>query len=222
MFRFLAATFFAVFALGPAVMPAAAFPLFDKEAADRIVEARSTAAWRNIGVPDHHRFNLLKKALAAGTADDKVLADGIELGRRHLDSEPLFAGSVFGAITQAGQTRTLPAARYGEALYWNAVAYDRICERDGELCQMLAVSILAEHPGSASLKASALRYMAYVDAAGAALLSPDLKADAARQCSAARDIFAGRAEIEARAEHRFYAEQLRAPCGAGLAAAAPR
>ena len=218
MFRLLAAAALAALLLAPAP-PAAALP-FDKEAADRVIETRSIAAFRQVGVADLQRFNYLKKSLAAGTAATAELDEAVALGRRWLDKEPVFAASVFGAIVQAGQGGRLPAAPHADALYWNAIAYDRICERDGELCQMLAVSILSDHPGSAALKASALRFMSYANAAAAAL-PPDRAADAARTCLTARTIFADRATREAREATPFYAAQLGTACGTERTAAAP-
>lgn len=218
MFRLFAAAALAALLFAPAP-PAAALP-FDKEAADRLIETRSLAAFRKIGVGDMQRLNYLKRSLAAGTTGAVELEEGVALGRRWLDKEPVFAASVFGAIAQAGQTGRLPAAPHAEALYWNAIAYDRICESDGELCQMLAVSVLADHPGSAPLKASALRFMSYANAAAAAL-PPDRAGDASRTCLAAREVFADRAAREARDTTPFYAAQLRTACGAERTAAAP-
>ena len=218
MFRFIAAAALAALLLAPAP-PAEALP-FDKEAADRVIEARSIAAFRKIGTGDLYRFNMLQKDLIAGVATAQTLEEGLELGRRWLDKEPVFAGSIFGAIVQAGRAGTLPAAPHADALYWNAIAYDRICKNDGELCQMLAVSILAGHPGTAALKASALRFMAYAEAAQAAL-PPDRAGDAARTCLAARTVFADRAAREARDTTPFYAARLGTACGTERTAAAP-
>ena len=205
MFRLLAAAALAALLLAPAP-PAAALP-FDKEAADRVIETRSIAAFRQVGVADLQRFNYLKKSLAAGTAATAELDEAVALGRRWLDKEPVFAASVFGAIVQAGQGGRLPAAPHADALYWNAI-------------QMLAVSILSDHPGSAALKASALRFMSYANAAAAAL-PPDRAADAARTCLTARTIFADRATREAREATPFYAAQLGTACGTERTAAAP-
>jgi len=221
MFRPFAAAVLATLFVLPAPPPAEAASFFGTASADKLIAERTTAAWRKIGTGDLYRFNLLQKDLIAGAATAAVLEEGMALGRRWLDKEPFFAGSVFGVIARAPEAAERPAAPlYSEALYWNAIAYDRICERDGELCQALAASILSSEPGAASLKASALRYINFANAATAGALPPDLAADAAAKCRTARDVLKSRAAREARDTHGFYAEQLQSTCGNPLAAIA--
>jgi len=216
MFRFVATALLAALLAAPA---AQAMPFFGKAEADRLIAERATAAYRKIGTGDLYRFNMLQKDLIAGVATAQTLEEGLALGRRWLDKEPFFAGSVFGAIARAPAASQRPAPpAYSEALYWNAIAYDRICERDGELCQALAASILAGEPGAASLKASALRYINFANAAAAGTLPPDLAADATAKCRTAHEVFALRAARDARDSDSFYAEQLQTACGGTLAA----
>ncbi len=219
MFRFVAKALLAALLAAPAALPAQAMPFFGKPAADKLIAERAAAAYRKVGTGDLYRFNMLQKDLVAGVATARTLEEGLALGRRWLDKEPFFAGSVFGLISRAPAASERPAPpAYSEALYWNAVAYDRICERDGELCQALAASILADEPGAASLKASALRYINFANAATAGALPPDLAADATSKCRTAHEVFAMRATRDARDSHSFYAEQLQTACGGTLAA----
>ena len=219
MFRSFAAALLAALLAAPAALPAQAMPFFGKPAADQLIAERAAAAWRKIGTGDLYRFNMLQKDLVAGVATAQALKDGLALGRRWLDKEPFFAGSVFGLIARAPEASERPAPpAYSEALYWNAIAYDRICARDGELCQALAASILADEPGAASLKASALRYINFANAATAGALPPDLAADATAKCRTAHEVFAMRAARDARDSHSFYAEQLQTACGGTRAA----
>ncbi|MBX3491420.1 MAG: hypothetical protein KF899_00515 [Parvibaculum sp.] len=223
MFRPFAAAILATLFILPAHPPAEAASFFGTASADKLIAERTTAAWRKIGTGDLYRFNMLQKDLIAGEATAAALEEGMALGRRWLDKEPVFAGSVFGLIARAPEAAQRPAAPlYSEALYWNAIAYDRICERDGELCQALAASILSGEPGAASLKASALRYINFANAAAAAgALPPGLAADAAAKCRTAHEVLKSRAARDARDTQGFYAEQLQAACGAARTAAAP-
>lgn len=208
---FLAAAILGAWALVAASAPASAS--FIDEAAGGVIGARSDAMFRRIGVNDLYRFNRLEKALAGGTAGLEDLDTGLELGHRFLDSEPMFAGFVFGAIARAYSAGTLPPMRQtGEALYWNAVAYDRVCAADGELCQALAASAFSGHPGSGALKATALRYIDFADAVASNQLPPDLAADAAAQCRLAHELMASRAAAEGRGSDAFYGRGLVTAC----------
>jgi hypothetical protein len=100
----------------------------------------------------------------------------------------------------------------GEALYWNAIAYDRVCAKDGELCQALAASAFSGRPGSGSLKATALRYIGFADAAASGQLPPDIAADATAQCRLAHELMASRAIAEGRGDDAFYGRGLVTAC----------
>lgn len=208
---FLAAAILGAWALATASLPASA--AFMDEAAEAVIDERSAAMFRRIGVGDLYRFNRLEKALAGGTAGLEDLDTGLELGHRFLDSEPMFAGFVFGAIARAYSAGTLPPMRQtGEALYWNAVAYDRVCAKDGELCQALAASALSGRPGSGALKATALRYIDFADAVASNQLPPDIAANAAAQCRLAHELMASRAAAEGRGDDAFYGRGPVAAC----------
>ena len=80
---FLAAAILGAWALATASLPASA--AFMDEAAEAVIDERSAAMFRRIGVSDLYRFNRLEKALAGGTAGLEDLDTGLELGHRFLD-----------------------------------------------------------------------------------------------------------------------------------------
>ena len=173
----------------------------DETPSARVVNERGRAAFLAVGVADLQRFTLFKKAIATGQVNRSMIAEEMDVGLRYADREPLFAGSVFGAVIEAYDEAEMPKdGIYAGASYWNALSYDRICAQDGELCQALADIVLTDHPGSPYLKASLLRYLDYARAAQAAGLAPDRAREVSEKCLAAHSALADRAHAEGRGE----------------------
>lgn len=181
--------------------------------AEKVVNERAHAAFLTVGVSDLQRFSFIKKAVAEGHIGRDVIDDGMELGFEHIEKTPLFAGSVFGAIVNAYDAAMLREdATLANASYWNAIAYDRVCAGDAELCQALAEVAFVDSPGSPFLKASLLRYLDYSHAAMSAWLSSDLVVDAAEKCRAAHATMVTRAREEGRGGAAPYRDQMRPSC----------
>lgn len=181
----------------------------------KIVNERARAAFLSVGVSDLQRFTLIRKSVATGGISRDTIADGMELGSRYVAKEPLFAGSVFGAIMNAYDAAALQRdTSYADAAYWNAVAYGAVCASDAELCQALAEIVFTDSMGSPFLKASLLLYVDYANAAASGWLSANNLADAPRKCLAAHRTMIARAREEGRGDIPPYRDHMRPSCDA--------
>lgn len=179
----------------------------------KVVNERARKAFLAVGVSDLQRFTFIKKAVAARRIGRDMIADGLDLGSRYVEREPLFAGAVFGALVDAyGAASLQKDTAYADAAYWNAVAYDAVCARDAELCQALAEIVFTDSLGSPILKASLLRYVDYAEAAGSGWLPAAHTADATEKCLAAHRTMANRAAEEGRDALSPYRNHMRPAC----------